>query len=349
MLFTPSAILAGTTQLSVVASPYNLLPVPPEYGCPSNALSCVLSEGKLKFLPDNEPSLPARFLLGSKNGTMPVYYLEKRNSDKTLPENGQAVQYLKARFEILTSQNIVVIAQTKTGAWQVSRFDLKLADENWDNSIFIPKGYVAVLQKDHENLTLTVQFSNDERPANGLIVDSEGIVYRGDNPLWLSEPEDESQVESGRSGNNVSGDTVDVVTIYVCLPWSFGGTEASGGAAAGGAGGGDDGDKGWNKIKGTVWWLSDSLEADLKEKTMKELIKMLGELPSSNKKAARGMIDLILQKNLHAHPHHKLAEKSVDKIIRFIEIFYLGWDKDLVNRVETERYKKRSTAKSSQI
>ena len=349
MLFTPSVILAGTTQLSVAASTYNLLPVPPEYGCPLNALSCVSLEGKLRFLPDNEPSLPARFLLGSQNDTMPVYYLDKRNSDKTLPENSQAVQYLKARFEILTSQNIVVIAQTETGTWQVSRFDLKLADENWDNSIFIPQGYVAVLQKDHENLTLTVQFSNDERPVNGLIIDSEGIVYRRDNTLWLSEPEDESQVESGRLGNNVSGDTVDAVTMYVYLPWSSGGSGASGGAATGGAGGGDDGDKGWKKIKGTVWWLSDSLEADLKEKSMKELIKMLGQLPSSNKKAARGMIDLILQKNVHAHPHHKLAEKSVDKIIRFIEIFHLDWDKDFMNRVETERYKKRSTTKSSQI
>ena len=284
---------------------------------------------------------------------MPVYYRNKHNNDddKKSPGNSEPIQYLKARFEILTSQNIVVIGQAETGTWQVSRFDLKLADETWgitDNSIFIPKGYVAVLQKDHENFTLIVQFSDDERPADGVIIDSEGVVYKGGNTLWLSEPQDENQVESGCSGNNESGDTVHVVTICIHFSWGSGGSGAPGGGAAG-AGGGDDGDKKWKKIKGTVWWLSDSLETDLKDKSMKELIKMLSQVPSSNKKVACGMISLILQKNAHAHPHHKLAEKSVNRIIHFIEIFHLDWDKDLMNRVEAEKFKKRSTTKYSQM
>ena len=55
LLLIPSEIFAETHVYNIG----KLLPVPPQYGCPLKSLSCVASEGDIKFLPDVELSLPA--------------------------------------------------------------------------------------------------------------------------------------------------------------------------------------------------------------------------------------------------------------------------------------------------
>ena len=356
LLLTPSELLAETEPMPFVLSHDKLLPVPSGYACPPNALSCVTSEDAIRFLPGDELSLPARFLMRSPDDLMPVYYLNKKNSgynsgyensddDKILPQNGEAIHYLKVQFEIMTSKNIIVITPAEAGTWKLLRLNLhpKLADDTWgsiQNSILVPRGEVAVLQKIRGNLTLTVQLFGDNRPANGVIIDSEGVVFRGDDTSWLSNPEDSGKNDKSYSNEVTGGRSYSsaVRSKKTSSPGNLVTIGAGGGTS--GAGGDDGEDDDWKKRQkkadGAERAFMHVTDEELEKQSLKTLRGYLHYLRSNEKDMANTIVNIIINKNENAKNSNKMGRSTVLDLMDFLRRHKFNRNTSLMSRLNSQ-------------
>ncbi|WP_354010386.1 hypothetical protein [Endozoicomonas lisbonensis] len=244
----------------------------------------------------------------------------------------------------MTSKNIIVITPAEAGTWKLLRL-AKLTYDTWgsiQNSILIRKGDVAVLQNDRGSLTLNVQHYGENRPANGVIIDSEGLVFRGDDALWLRVPQDGDRDNSCSSSEVTAGKTY-AASVTSRKPSQPCTPPATRGATQGGDDD-DDGDDRKRRPKNQQldwFYLDDIGDEELMKKPRRQLIGLLKELPRNKKAEAERIVRIIVAANKKAPKNQKLAAGTIESLMETMREFRLDLNKELMNTVDKEKNARR--------